>query len=224
MADKLFQKRKAKQKKDQQRRKASRETYDRVLIVCEDAHAAPSYFTALKNDLRINAAKIRICGEECGSAPISVVEFALEEYEKDPDFDRIFCVIDRDSHESFYRAVDKAKSAKLGKGHKIQVISSWPCFEIWLLLHFEYSTRQYQRTQNKSPCDLVISLLKSYISEYQKSLKICKEIYGKTKALTPEALKNAQRLRVQNEKTGTFEPSTEIDILVDYLRSHSKSP
>ena len=57
------------------RKRKSREPYDVVLIVCEGAKTEPSYFTALKKELRLSSTNIHICGKECGSAPINVVDY-----------------------------------------------------------------------------------------------------------------------------------------------------
>jgi len=50
-----------------------------VLIVCEGSKIEPAYFKGLCGKLRLHSAEARICGEECGNAPVSVVEFALQE-------------------------------------------------------------------------------------------------------------------------------------------------
>lgn len=93
-SDDLHHKRKARNKIDQQ--KASCEPYDRVLIVCEDSKSTPSYLEAIRDDLKLNLANIKICGEECGSAPVSVVEYAKMLMKKDMGYDKVYCVIDRD--------------------------------------------------------------------------------------------------------------------------------
>lgn len=43
--DDLFHKRRAKKAKDLRRRKARRDPYDKVLIVCEGSKTEPYYFT-----------------------------------------------------------------------------------------------------------------------------------------------------------------------------------
>lgn len=50
-SDNLHHQRKARKKNEIARQKASREPYDRVLIVCEDSKSSPSYLEAIRDDL-----------------------------------------------------------------------------------------------------------------------------------------------------------------------------
>lgn len=51
---------------------------------------------------------------------------------------------------------------KLARQNNISVFLSNPCFEIWYLLHFRYSTKLYGSNEE------VIKELGSYISDYSK--------------------------------------------------------
>lgn len=89
--DKIFQKRKAIQRKSLERQTATRPKRKRALIVCEDSDSAPSYFRKLVEYFGLNTVDIKICGKECDSAPLSVVQYGkiyLEE--QDMDFDYLF--------------------------------------------------------------------------------------------------------------------------------------
>lgn len=52
---------------------------------------------------------------------------------------------------------------KFAKENRISLYLSNPCFEIWYLLHFNYSTKQYGSNEE------VIRDLKSHIFDYSKS-------------------------------------------------------
>ena len=80
--------------------------------------------------------------------------------EKGQEFDRIFCVFDRDGHQNYQQALDKIAGSPMGKKGKLQAITSVPCFEIWILLHFGYSTAPFVKTGNKSACDKVVYALR----------------------------------------------------------------
>lgn len=82
-----------------ERRRQRREPYDLVLIVCEGAKTEPLYFSKLRDALRLSHVNVRICGKECGSSPLSIVDYALSEFEREGEYDRIFCVFDKDRHE-----------------------------------------------------------------------------------------------------------------------------
>ena len=68
---------------------------DRVLIVCEGAKTEPAYFRRLREVYRLSSANIYVTPAN-GSDPDSVVAFAEEQLEK--NYDRIYCVFDRDNH------------------------------------------------------------------------------------------------------------------------------
>ncbi|WP_435306157.1 RloB family protein [Pseudoxanthomonas sp. LjRoot125] len=84
-----------------------REPIDVVLIVCEGAKTEPHYFASLRNELRLGTANILVLGEQCGSSPMTVVEFAIEKFRSSRDYDRIFCVFDRDGHPDYQAAIAK---------------------------------------------------------------------------------------------------------------------
>lgn len=134
-SDDLHRKRKARKANDLRRRAERRAPYDSVLIVCEGEKTEPGYFEEMRKFLGLSNANIKVCGEECGSSPSSVVDFALTTYRKEKNFfyDRVYCVFDRDQHARYNAALDKIKRVRLGNGSTIEAITSIPCFEYWLL-------------------------------------------------------------------------------------------
>jgi hypothetical protein len=201
------------------RRRQTREPYDVVLIVCEDAKAAPGYFTALIRKLRLSTANIRICGKECGSAPISVVEYAIDEFNKTKDYDRVYCVFDKDQHETYEEALKKVKSTELSRKAKFVAITSVPCFEYWLLLHYSDSARPYGAGGRKSPCEELIGDLKRFIGDYEKG----RDVFTETYSIIAEAIRNAERVEDNQRDGATDNPSTKIHLLVKYLMDLKKS-
>ena len=142
-SDNLFRKRKKRQKDSLKRAKAKRDPYDVVLIVCEGEKTEPNYFEELRDAFKLNTANIEICGDECGSSPRNVVDHAIKKYRESKDYDRVYCIFDKDQHLTYNEALDKVRQTKLPKGHSIYAITSVPCFEIWFLLHYRYSTKSY---------------------------------------------------------------------------------
>ncbi|MDP2167913.1 MAG: RloB family protein [Thermodesulfovibrionales bacterium] len=199
------------------RRRAIREPYDAVLIVCEGRKTEPVYFTALKNELRLSSVNIRICGKECGSAPLSVVDYALSEYKKSREYDRVFCVFDKDQHETYDVALQKIKEIKDSK--KFSAITSVPCFEFWLLLHFEESARPYASAGNNSVCDSVVHDLKRHVPNYKKGTV---GIFALTYPSVDTATKRAELLEIRQKGANTDNPSTKVHKLVAYLRTIKK--
>ena len=198
------------------RRQHSKQPYELVLIVCEGAKTEPDYFKALRNELRLSNTNIHICGKECGSAPNSVVEHALQIFQKNPDYDRVFCVFDKDRHETYQIALDKIKSSKFRGRSVIKAITSVPCFEFWLLLHFEDSAHYYVPAGKNSACDQVVRDLKKHLPDYEKGAE---DILNQTYPLIDQAVKRADLLEKRQEGAETDNPSTKVHYLVAYLRN-----
>lgn len=166
------------------RKKASRAPYDRVLIVCEGTKTEPQYFTEIKSTHRLHTANVCIVPSHLGTSPRQVVEAALERFHQDPNYDRLFVVFDRDSHTNYHEALDliDAKNRKIRNKDKVAVevsaIVSNPCFELWLILHFEDLRHLISRQD-------AYTKIKQYIPDYNKSAP---GYYSKTKHLARTAI------------------------------------
>ncbi len=151
---------------------ATRELKDKVYIVCE-GQTEQWYFNYLKKLSHCNS---EVVIEVRGGAPIGVVDRACEIKEKidknikrlqkgdeipesDWPKDVVWTVFDTErfsDNTSFHNAFTKAKD------NNIQRAITNPCFEYWLLLHFEHPDDIFDG------CKKAESKLKKYISEYQK--------------------------------------------------------
>lgn len=211
--DQLFHKRKARNAFSLKRKKAKRGQYDMVLIVCEGEKTEPNYFKALINDLKLNTANIIIAKNTYGSSPKSIVEFALHEFSKEKEYDRVYCVFDKDSHPSYSSALDTIRRARLGRGCEIFATTSVPCFEFWLLLHFVFTTKQFGSNRG-SVCANVISELKNHLPNYSKGHT---DIYLATKDRLEIAINNSKKVIQYCESADTDMPSTKVHELVEYL-------
>jgi len=214
--DNLFRIGKARKAEMHRRKIASRSPYDRVLIACEGGKTEPHYFRWLINNFGLNRANVVIADKKGGLDPKRLVDYAIEEFNKDWDFDHVHCVFDRDKHTTYDAAIDKIRSVRLKGGAKIHAITSIPCFEFWLLLYFNYTTCQYEAPLNESNCELVVSDLKTYIPGYEKgSQNFLDYLTDKTE----EAIKNAKQIEKYHEFSETDNPSTKMYILIEYLKS-----
>ncbi len=147
-----------------------------ILIVCEDEKSSYLYFQKFRQELGLPSVNVEVCGPECGSAPISVVDFAKERRDSvstspvRDDYDHVFCVIDADVPTTLAQAIDKATA------NKLRVILSNPCFEYWYILHFRRTSALYHRSRD------VVSDLKKDFPNYNKgNADIFEEIYPKRK-------------------------------------------
>ncbi|MDQ0702412.1 hypothetical protein QF043_001204 [Pseudomonas sp. W3I7] len=217
-SDDLHHKRKAKQAKDLERRRAQRKRYDKVLIVCEGSKTEPLYFEELKDHYELDTANIKISGD-CGSDPLSVVEHGEELYQNEikncnEPFDKVYCVFDKDTHHTYNQAL--LKIATLKPAGTFFATTSVPCFEVWLLLHFRYSAASITASGNKSAGDRALSELTRYMPNYKKGAEgTFLELFNKlTLAKT-----HAERLNQQSQASGTDNPTTTIVELVEYLQA-----
>lgn len=220
--DNLFHRRKAKSAASLQRRATKRDSYAKVLIVCEGEKTEPQYFNGLRNHYGLNTANIEICGE-CDSAPMSVVAYAKQRYREERDvgdaFDKVYCVFDKDTHPTYEAALAAIESAKPQK--TFFAITSVPCFEYWLLLHFIHTTKPYMPLHGNSAGDQVLSDLRTYIADYQKgAINVFSDLFGQLEF----AKRNAARTLEEAERNGTDNPSTRIHELVGYLQEINKPP
>jgi hypothetical protein len=94
------------------------------------------------------------------------------------NFDRVICAIDRDAHPNFDEALQLARNSD-----KVDVCVSYPCFEFWLLLHFEYTRRPYIAAGNRSAADRLVADLSAFpgMEGYDK---------GKSKGIFAQLLGN----------------------------------
>ncbi len=201
--------------RDLARKRARRSRYDRVLIVCEGSKTEPNYIRKLIDFLELSTANVEVDGDS-GSSPISVVEHSKERYNEEKRtgdaFDRVFCVFDKDSHESYMRALDEVEKAK--PKNIFKAITSVPCFEYWLLLHYEFTTKPFVVTGSKSACENLIDYLKKYFPAYSKGNA---NAYNEIKPLTTQAIDRSKQALKQAQENERDNPATLMHELVEYL-------
>lgn len=216
----LFHRRKARAGAALQRQKHERARNKRYLIVCEGAKTEPHYLRELLDDWGIRPQVVRIPPND-GASPDRVVAHAAMLYEEDAAagdaFDTVYCVFDRDKHTTFNEAVQRTKDLSR-EGKPFVAITSTPCFEVWLLLHFGYTDQPFHSAGRKSVGDQVVSVLKTKpgFAKYSKGQK---GVYRQLKAKMTDALTHAERLRMQGVATGSIDPATNVDVLVKAIQA-----
>ena len=117
------------------------------------------------------------------------------------EYDQVWCVFDHDEHETFEKAIRKARD------ENIKVAFSIPCFEFWYLLHFEYTTRPFRNYKE------VAKRLKQHLASYGKGTADLAKLFDNVE----RAIENARKVREELKKTGAERPITHVDRLVDVL-------
>lgn len=195
------------------RRAPRREPYDYLLIVCEGGKTEPNYFHGLRRAHNLSSTNVEIA-RPGKNDPIGIVEYADKRL-NETDFDRAYCVFDRNGHVGFDSALAKVAKSINGKNGRLHAIPSVPCFEIWILLHFIYSAAPFTGTGSQSACDKVIAKVKEYLPEYHKGQE---SIYDLLDSTVAQGIVNARRLENENAKTGSLNPATQMHQVVDFLQ------
>ncbi len=127
-----------------ERRSASRDPKPRIIVVCEGRLTEPSYFDALARYCGANTIVDLVLVRGAG-VPLSVVREARriksESQDEYSDRDQTWAVFDRDEHPGFEQAINEAKSSG------VFVAYSNPCFELWLVLHYQEHDAPIDRAQ-----------------------------------------------------------------------------
>lgn len=127
----------------------------RILVFCEGEITEPSFF----NDFRRQEQNrlVDVIVDDQGGAPKTLVERAAtvkkaaerEARRQKDDFlkyDEVWCVYDVDAHPNLPAALQQARA------NNISLAISNPCFELWLLLHFQDQRAHLRRDQARAAC------------------------------------------------------------------------
>lgn len=182
-----------------------------IWIFCEGEKTEKLYFQKLKTKERIWI-NVKVTSPGNTDA-VGLVKQTLKYKEQFIDGDYVYCVFDRD------RNTDQklCEAKKLAERNGIKLIFSNPCFEYWILCHFErLSTR----------CELpeIKDKLNHYMTNYSKTDV---RIYDKTESLLSVAIENAKR--VNQTHSGRAEllstesnPSTNVYEIIERFREIKK--
>ncbi len=165
-----------------------------TLIVCE-GETEQEYFEAARIKYGLTTAEIVLAENTKGAAPISVVACAEAKCAERGGYDQIYCVFDRNGHESFGRARARIQALAGRKNRPLPVREaiSIPCFEFWVLLHHERTDAPFNH------CADVIERLRHHMPSYEKAdAAIARQLMSKLE----DALESAAWVENRAEHTG----------------------
>lgn len=197
------------------RRGAGREPRTRLLVLCEGQVTEPKYLKAFKHDHRSQLVEVEVV-PECG-VPKTLVEAAVarkKEAERearrrsDPylKFDEVWCVFDVDQHPNLPEAKQQAQA------NRLHVAISNPCFELWILLHFEDQRAHKERGEIQAAC-------REHLPKFVKEVP-----YEKVSSLYQDAVRRAEAVenwQEQQQRPGG-NPSTGVHKLTERIASLGK--
>jgi len=124
--------------------------------------------------------------------------------------DRAYVVLDLDCDDDKADLIAGLES----KTKEVKFIVSNPCFEVWFLLHYRYSTKQYYSSE------AVVKDLKTLMPDYEKNLDISDQL----ESMNCEAIGNAEKLRRYFDELGykwpsnACNPRTDVDFVVSIIK------
>ncbi len=182
-----------------------------ILIAAEGANKTETnYFKGIRSD---SVRFMFTSGNE--TDPVKLMERLLKEYQEQglEEDDYCFCLVDGDLDQAKDDQI--AAADRLAKGSAAVQIVSNPCFEVWFLDHFRFTTKQFHSSSE------VVSDLFSNCPEYSKNRL---DMFEQTKVRLQTALSNAKRQEQYCKNAGnkphtyTFQPSTEVYRIMDVLQ------
>jgi hypothetical protein len=191
-----------------------------ILIVCEGLETEIKYFEGFKDprhDFNIHVIKGKT------QDPIDLVKDAVHFAEKEglvlgeENGDSAWCVFDVDDSDD--ARLNRAK--QLADQQQVNVALSNPCIELWFLLHFLYTTRNFANGK-----EVLQELLKpERMPDYQKNRSVFHLLDGERQQM---AISHAERLNKYHAKENrnlynrSSNPSTQIFKLVELINDKRK--
>ncbi len=196
---------------------------ERHLIVCEGKKTEPLYFSGMRDALRQEFRhRIHIVVKGTGLHTTDLLDYALRECRLSGSYDHVWVAYDRDDFDPQGFDSVIAKCAQISDSTTaFHPLWSNPCFEVWILLHFGYTTAGITSAEAIARTDAVFR--KRLKKPYKKNdAKIFENLYSRL----DDAISSALRLDGWHEERRVIKPSEMnpgtrlyeiVNILQDYL-------
>lgn len=199
------------------RGRPSRSDQPRILILCEGTRTEPNYFGGFKKAQRLTSVVVRpLRSGQVG--PAGLLRRVREELKEDSGWDEVYCILDHDGRDAEIDSFEKKLAAVdlQTDSCDIKMVLSRPCFEFWLLLHFEITDRPFSSGPRGTECEDVIKRLGRHLHGYEKNDS---QVFEKCREHIHAALENAERLRrtVRSLPRSPSAPQTQVETLVRRL-------
>ena len=181
------------------------------LLSLEDEQSSRLYFTEIARLRREHISFV--FAKHRGSAPQNVVEAArLEDLMTEAD--EVWCLFDTEGPQHPTRRPQAQAAVSRAHALGFRCALSNPCFEYWLLLHFENSTRKY------NDCTAVLHDLRRHIPDYDKGDRCFDQLEGGILDAIQRARHNFEtRCVAVGDDVIVCNPSTQVYELMERLLS-----
>jgi hypothetical protein len=183
------------------------------LIVCEGEKTEPYYFRKFIEEcnFRGRLVDVRVMDVK-PSTPRELIKQAKKLREIPAD--EVWAVFDKNGY------TRHAEAFSLAKKSEVNIAFSSISFEFWILLHYEYTTRSFGKSD-----EVINHLLKKGYINFQKKDR---NLYDKIKDKTQKAINNAERVRKSQCKGNPdcpiyeLNPYTDVDKLLHAIHKINK--
>lgn len=193
----------------------TRQGKPRILVLSEGRRTETNYFNGLKTVRDLGSVVVRPLKGQPG--PVGLARRAERALANDSGWDEIYCVVDQDERHRAVRSLERELIAlnQQSVDTSVRMIRSDPCFEFWLLLHYEFTDRPFVSAgKGRTACDAVTAELRRHLPRYQKNAP---RVFEDFRDRLDHAIVNAGRLRSLHPAPGDNVPRTDADQLVERL-------
>ncbi len=221
-------KNRARRKQQRDKRKNNVTTDIPKILILTEGVSELLYFKSLQQEIfEIPKTSLTIKQSQYTDA-VGIVTEGSELGEKaindNDEYDYIFCIFDLDTVKNlkFVPLIRNYNSnPKYKKYSQIYPIVSYPCIELWFILHYNCHQAPFTNTQKKSIGDTAKSELKNYLPDYHETNEdSVKTVVNRYKT----ALFNANKLAEHQLDNNSINPITNIQQLVKLLENIYKRP
>ncbi|CAM5335375.1 hypothetical protein MAUB1S_05817 [Mycolicibacterium aubagnense] len=202
------------------RRKAQKKPRQKFIIFCEGKNTEPLYFEGIQRENRNSLIEIETI--PAAGVPLTMAKAAIERAKSEgllpknrkkinsfETMDQVWVVFDRDEHPNFNEAISLCNS------NEIKVSRSNPCFEIWILLHYENYDKACDR---HDPQKRLSEICDTYSSSKGKRIEF-KELFNGVNTAIERASSQLKRREEEGSPFGV--PSTTAFQLVQEILGNS---
>ncbi|MBC9130473.1 RloB domain-containing protein [Frischella sp. Ac13] len=206
-------------RKDIRRNNNYRPIIPKILILTEGV-SEKIYFEGLKNKFSLSTLSV-MKSEYTDSVGLikNAIKIAEESIQKHEPYDYIFCVFDLDTvnNKNFINKIiiyenQNPEQPKV----KIFPIYTYPCFEIWFILHFDLCTKPFTSKGKKSIGDTAKAYLEKHAKGYNETDEKCIEQFIDN---YKEAINNSMKLIESQKDNESINPICTIHKLVKLLEN-----
>lgn len=177
----------------------------RHLIVCEGTCTEPLYFEAMRSCLsEENGRKLQVDVVGTGKHTLDLLDYAIEKARGATNsYAHVWIVYDKDDFKEteFDDVVSRCSKTRVGNTC-FHAVWSNPCFEVWYLLHFGYTSSQM--TSAECTKRFGQELRRAYGKDYKKSDACMWDLLADHRC---KAQANADRLSEEHRGLGHEKPS-----------------